>query len=298
MNRWSQALLVLVLLSLPGSGWALLPPVRGLARAGDTVAIALGGQPHLTRQTLTVTLTPAYGLPLTYKPNDPHIRAVVTLYADPLSSLLLGTHPPGGTTAAPAATSAPAVAAPLQEADRTETWLYLDLPETVPAGPLTVLVMGPKGAVTAQPVTIEIVSGAGQSVPRQEASATPGAQASARRLALLEQAEHYTVRFAGTVVPHTIQVELFRTAGIGTPLVVNSQGDWKNLAWSDDGGKLRVVLTPTTGQTLAALGAFTFHVAGGVSGLQVASVAAYDRQGARLRDVVALIEGGRTEPKK
>src|SRR3989344_3311080 len=60
-----------------------------IARAGDTVALAAGWKHYFSRDNITVTVTPSSGSPVVYPPNDPAVRAVINLYPDPLSSLLV-----------------------------------------------------------------------------------------------------------------------------------------------------------------------------------------------------------------
>src|ERR671934_2192696 len=93
-----------------------------------------------------------------------------------------------------------------------------------------------------------------------------------------------TVSIGGSPLPHSLQIVLAYERDSGRPVVVNPRPAAKNVAWSDDGGMLRVLITPTSGRTLTDADDYTFHVEGGVRGLHVVAVTAYDVDGLRLTD--------------
>lgn len=84
-----ESILVLMLSALVLGGCVGSQAFHEVARAGDTVAIAAGWKQNFTRQNITVTITPSVGNPIVYAPNDPAVRAVVNLYPDPVSSLVV-----------------------------------------------------------------------------------------------------------------------------------------------------------------------------------------------------------------
>ncbi len=261
-----------------------------VARAGDTVLLAVGWKKDITRQNITVTITPSSGSPIVLQPNDPLVRGIVHLYPDPVSRLVVGTE-----TQQALGTDANVYGQMInnqitsQDRDWFNTAISLDLPTSLPTGTTTIEVTGPQGSVTIQPDTLEILPGTGSPIGLLETTYTSDPLAAGKILGSLERAAHYTVTFSGTIVPRSIQVELLRTAGIGVPWVVNPRGDLKNLVWADDGGKIKVIVTPTTNETPAQFSYFKFYVTGGVTGLQVSSVKAYDSNGNRIMDVAATI---------
>jgi hypothetical protein len=178
-----------------------------------------------------------------------------------------------------------------QDKDWMETTIFLDLPATVPVGSATIEITGPTGPVTPTPIGLEILPGAGSPNP----FAGPSGNLTAEQVATLERADAYTITFTtftGSPVPHAIQLELSHTSGVGTPWVVNPRGDLKNVAWTDTGSTLRVVLTPANGQTLQQMAHFKFYVAGGITGLTVSigSPKAYDINGNPISGVTAVIQ--------
>jgi hypothetical protein len=272
-------------LSLGTAGCIGLQTFPPAVRSGDTVALPVGWNTDLSRQTLTVTIAPSAGDPVTYEPGDPRVRAVVRLYPDPLSRLVVGTEIAQG-LGVNAHTHGARLAEQITGADREwwQTTVVLDLPPALPPGPAVVTLAGPSGSITSQPLRLEILPGLGGPT----ALGLDPAE-TAELLTTLERAEHVTVTFSGPTVPYSIHAELLRTPGVGTPWVANPRGDLKNVAWSDDGTRLRVVLTPAHGRTPADLSHFRFYVAGGVTGLRVLSVKAYDITGQPIVGLSATI---------
>jgi len=235
------------------------------ARAGDTVAISLGPQEALSRRDLTVTITPATGGTLTYDASDPILRAVVTLFPDPVSRVAVeAARRPAGDGDGPAAAT-----------DGSQTVVYLALPDTLPIGVATVRITGPEGRTFA-PVAVDVLPAA---APTGQGSRGGGA---VEALAAFERTEHHTISFAGPSAFHSAQVALAYEAGAERPVVVNPRPAVKNVAWFDDGSVLRVLLTPTDGRTPVTVDDFTFYVAGTVGELRVIGVSAYDVSGARI----------------
>lgn len=259
-------------------------------RAGETIGLPLGWQHELSRETLTVTITPASGLPVIYEPNHPNVRGLVNAYPDPVSRLRVGAH-----THQDLGVEAEVYEQKLheqvtnQEQDWWETTLFVDLPDSLPEGPASVTVSGPQGLLTPESLQLEILAGSGSPSDPLDHLVPSEPQMQASFVEAMERAQHFTVTFSGPSVPHCIQLDLFRDAGIGTPWVINPRGDLKNVTWGDDGGKLRVLLTPPNGQTPGHVSHFKFYVAGGVSGLQVAALKAYDQAGNVMSDVLAQI---------
>ncbi|MDH5570794.1 MAG: hypothetical protein OEY89_03450, partial [Gammaproteobacteria bacterium] len=58
-------------------------------RAGDTAAVAAGWKHNFSRDNITVTITPSVGEPIVYLPGNSAVRAVVNMYPDPLSSMVV-----------------------------------------------------------------------------------------------------------------------------------------------------------------------------------------------------------------
>lgn len=285
----AKRFVVPLLLCLGVAGCAATQSFPPAARPGDTIALAVGWNKSLTRQATTITLTPSVGAPITYGPSDPRLRAVLRLYPDPVSRLVIGTETQQALSVNAASHGGKLLEQVTgQDKDWWMTVVALDLPASLPPGPAAITITGPEGPVTPQPILVEILPQIGTPASLAGSGLAPGDTADL--LASLERAEHATLTFSGSVVPHAIQLEITRTAGVGKSWVVNPRGDLKNLSWSDDGTTLRIMLTPTHGQTLADLSQFKVYIAGGVTGLQVKSLKACDSRGNRLPGIVAEIQ--------
>lgn len=272
------------------------------ARAGDTVALATGWNLPVNRDNLTVQFTDVNGMVVTYNPGDEGIRAVVQLYPDPISKLMVeyATGQTNGIGALNGQTVGQYVDSGYtnHDADWNQTVVYVDLPTTLAPGLASIVLSGPNGILTngsmsgegsqtpISPIKVNVISGTGISNPLNSQGGGNGAS-----LPLMERQGYYTVTFSGPTIPDSIQMNLNHPTGTAKPWVVNPRGDLKNVAWRDDGAtNLRVVLTTSHGEPLADIKHFKFYVASGVplAGLlTIASVVAYDSSGNPVPDVVA-----------
>lgn len=278
---------LLALLLLLG-GCAGVQTFPNAARAGDTVALAAGWQQDFARQELSVTITDAGGLVVVYPPGDPAVRAVVNLHPDPLASILVSERT--GQDLTPfARTYADMVNINFTggDLDWWQTTVFVDLPPGLATGPASVTLDNGQGAGASS--TLEIIAGAGS--PAVFDAELNGAL-QPYQLAALERVAHYAVRFTGAELPYAIQVDLEHDpdaglGGNGRAHVVNPRGDIKNVAWTDDGENLRVLLTPARTGAIGAFSDFKFYVAGGVTNLALVEVQAFDADGNPLPGITA-----------
>lgn len=262
------------------SGCAGVQTFPQMARAGDTVALAAGWQRDFAREQLTVTITDAEGVETVYPPGAPALRAVVNLYPDPLSSLLMSDQT--GQDLTPfARTYADMVNINFTGGDQDwwQTTVFIDLPPGLATGPATVTIDNGLGSNAVS--TLEIIAGDGMPAIFDAELNGP---LQPYQLAALERVVHYTVHFSGTTLPHAIQLDLAHDpdvtlGGNGRVHVVNPRGDLKSLAWSGDGDSLRVLLMPVREDMLRSFADFKFYVAGGVSGLAPLALQAFDAEG-------------------
>ena len=263
------------------------------ARSGDTVALTLGWNPELTKDQLTVTITPSSGGPVVYLPGDSAIRALVNLYPDPLSRLIIERE--AGTPTDDGWLFGVLMENTVTGADKdfSQKVLIMDLPPGILAGPATVSFASTGGEVIS-PLTVEILPGTGA---RHEFQVQEGLQPMlGEQVDLAERAPHYTISFSGTEVPHAIQIDLTHdpdqsSGGSGKPYVVGSRGsDVKSAIWSDDGSNLKVILLPT-GTAITDFVNFKFYVAGGIENLQqvLGGVKAFDSFGNEVTGVSATV---------
>lgn len=297
----------LLFLSLLGglAGCAGTQTFGTAARAGDTVTLAVGWLTNLKRQNLSVTVTPSSGPAITNVP----VRAVINLYPDPSSGLIVGTQ-----TKQNLGNNDQFTGDRInwfltnRDAEWMQSTILLDLPPpaSLPPGNATITVVDSAGA-TIRPIAITVLPGTGSSdlfhvvhpfypgiYDFDLLSGYPGAFKS------LEHAARYLVKIASykvngvDVIPHALQVEFTRTAGVGKPWVVNPRGDIKSVFWSDDGTNLKVMVMPTNGKTLlpdeGGLINQKFYIAGGITGLSQPTVKAYDINGNLMTGISATVE--------
>jgi hypothetical protein len=278
-----------------------------IARPGDTVALAVGRQ-NLFHENLTVTITPSSGPSVTYSPNDSRVRGIINLYPDPSSGLVVGS-----STNQDLGNNDNGIGSAIQnlvtrDSEWWQTMILLDLPSTLPIGSATVSFVDSAGARIG-PATVQVLSGTGNS-NLFNVYLSPGGGGSTDflsnypgGLSSMETSARYKVTFntylnanGAEVIPHSLQVEFTRTPGVGVPYVVNPRDDIKNVVWTDDGTNLKVMVTPTNGQTLSRLGKtgnmprFRFYIAGGITGLTQTNLKAYDVNGNPMSGVTANIQ--------
>lgn len=264
------------------------------ARPGETVALAVGWQKKLSRQNVTVTITPSSGSPVTYPPNDPKVRAIVNMYPDPASRAVVGTMTGQDLGYCADACTGAMIKTLSNDNDWWQTVMMLDLPSTFPTGAATVSITDSAGAVI-KPINIDILPGTSTSnlfeVYNNWGSQTKLMQYWPNLLRSMERADRYTVTFAGSgSIPHSIQIEFTHTSGVGVTWVVNPRGDIKNVIWTDDGTRIKVLLTPAAGETLGQMLDYKFYIAGGISGLTQTNLQAYDVNGNPIAGITANVQ--------
>ena len=92
------------------------------------------------------------------------------------------------------------------------------------------------------------------------------------QLCSLARASYYLVIFAGSTLPHAIQLDLSYDpgaglGGVGKPYSVNPISGMKNISWTDDGNSMRVILMPSEDNLVSEFSDFRFYVAGGIQNL-------------------------------
>jgi hypothetical protein len=289
-------LLTAMALSVVGCGGAA--PLNSAYRAGDTVTLAAGWRQSFDRSRLTVTVTGSDGVPIVYQPGDPAIRAIINLYPDPLSYLVVGTRTGLNTNYNFGSTYGGMINYNITnyDPDWWQTSVFVDLPSTLPVGTANISLQSDSGE-SYGPIPVEIV--AGQGSPSTFKALGLGKMSPAQ-LQSMERAPKYTVSFSGgSTLAAALQVDLTHdpssaVGGVGIPFVVNPRGEMKNISWTDDGTHLRVILL-TSGDgtsndpylTSYQWKYFKFYVTGGITNLVVTSVKAYDSAGNPISGVTA-----------
>ena len=289
-------LLVIAAISVVGCGGNA--PLNSAYRAGDTVALAAGWRQSFDRSSLTVTVTGSDGVPIVYQPGDPAIRAIINLYPDPLSYLVVGTRTGLNTNYNYGSTYGSMINYSFTnyDPDWWQTSVFVDLPSTLPVGTAKIT-LNSAGGEKYGPISVQIVDGQGSP---STFSAQGNGNMSPAQLQSMERAPNYTVNFSGgSTLPGALQVDLTHdpassVGGVGIPFVVNPRGEMKNISWTDDGTHLRVILL-TSGDGTSKDPSFSdyqwkyfkFYVTGGITGLVVTSVKAYDSAGNPISGVTA-----------
>ncbi len=277
------------------SGCAGTQAFSGAVRAGDTVAVAVGWRQNLTKDNITVRITTGSpSNPVTqaeYGPGHAAIRAVINLYPDPVSSLVVSPRIDEDLTPY-ARTYAGVIDSSYTSYDKdwSQTVVYVDLPNTLPTGTARIWVSG-GGYADAPASVVEILPGLGSPISFNTEGATLGAD----HLRSMGRVPAQSVTFTGSTIPHALQVDLAHNpdrdnGGTGKAYVVNTRGDIKNIAWRDDGTSLRVIVTPTNAAPLTDLQDFKFYVTGGLGGLYITQVKAYDADGNVVTGITAELQ--------
>ena len=291
VSRLSIAGLLVVSWVLSGcSGVQTFP---NTVRAGETAALAAGWKHTFTTSNITVTITPSDGIPVVIPAGDPAIRGVVNLYPDPVSWLVVGTETGQSNGFNSGSTYGSILKSNFTGGDNDwwQTTVFVDIPPGLPAGPAVLDISNSSGETASS--TIQIVPGSG--VP-DEFDAELNGPLTPTQMAALGRADHFVVEFSGSVVPHAVQLDLLHdpdaaSGGVGEVHVANPRGDIKALSWTDDGTRLRVLLTATRDRGVESLTDFKFYVAGGITGLQLQSVdvLSFDANGNPLSGVTASV---------
>jgi len=290
LNMHTKPLIIVVGLLMLG-GCVGARTFHEMARAGDTVAVAAGRVKDFSRSNITVTITPSSGSPIVYPPNDPAVRAVVNLYPDPLSSLLVSMETQQDlTTSAQIYGNLVLNNIPNNEKDWWQTTVFVDLPTSLPTGTASIEISDPSGDYVYS--ELQIVDGVGTP---NTFDADVNGPLNTNELASMERVSHFTVGFNGATVPFGIQVDLSHSpdvdhGGSGRAYVVNPRGDLKNVTWSDTGTSMRVIISPARAQALSNIHDYKFYVAGGISNLAVQNVKAVDINGNSVSGVTATLE--------
>lgn len=273
------------------------------ARPGETIAMAVGWKQALTRNDLTVEITPQTGPLITYNPGDSRVRTLVQGYLDPVSKLIISdragvTYPDSGLQNNDKASGyddlSPSWAGYVRsqtgdENDWSDTIIFVDLPTTIAAGAASIRLLS-ANVQLATPIGIEVLPVAAGPRNHFGMSNYFGLGALIRSA---ERAPHYIVRFNGPagVIPHSIQADFARTlAASGNAWVTHPRGDIQSTMWSDTGSLIKVMLTPVKGTSVDRLTDFKFYVTGAVTSLTTNSIKAYDIAGNPLSGFSASIQ--------
>lgn len=271
---------------------------------GDTVAIAIGWKPDVSRGQAVIVIQDSVGTQ-TMPATDPSVRAWINLYPDPVSRVVVGRETAQNLGVSAFAWGMGIDGETENDKDWFETVVFLDLPPSISPGAASVDVQVDGVSILPQAVALTVLPLAAGTPHTFETSEWGPLRTD--QLRAMERANHHTVSFTGgSTLPAAIQLELTHdpdvdNGGAGQVYVIPPRGDIKSFNWSDSGTTLRVIITPAwlrTAEDQVADGVFyvetlkmyKFYIAGGITGLQITSVSAYDLDGNMIPDISAVLQ--------
>ena len=260
------------------------------ARAGDTIAIAVGMQSGFSKDNITITITPASGSQITIPASDPSIRAVINFYPDPISNMIVSREINENLTPSAITYAYTTGIMTNNDKDWYQTTVFLDLPETLTEGLTQIEVSN--GSIT-DSSTLDIISGTGIA-NSFSADFNDGLLLNENMLDSLSRTSHSTVNFSSSTIPHAIEINFTHdpdnsVGGSGRAFVVNPLGYRKNLHWSDDGINLKIIMIESKDGIIDNMTDYKFYVTGTVSNLQQNSITSYDINGNVVPDVTLTL---------
>jgi hypothetical protein len=278
MAKQTKLVVLFLLLSAIGAvGCTSSQTFTPAVRSGDTVQVTIGYRPGASRESTAVVIQDAAGTITRYEPGDSHIRTIVNLYPDPASVLLVG-HETGQDLGANAVNLGDyANFLTSNDMDWFMTTVYFDLPDPMAIGTALVSVETHGVSDNAAQIPLEIIGNGGAPYGFGVKEWDPGV---GERLDSLQRAEHYTARLVGLGAAYVaaMQVTFTHNPDVGVAYVANGRGDRRSVEWSDDGTRLKVMVSQAGQNTLIPKD-FKLVIAGGITGLEVAEVRLYDALG-------------------
>jgi len=264
------------------------------ARAGDTVAIPVGIQPTFNKDNITVTITPSSGVPIILSATNPSIRAIINLYPDPISNMIVSREINEDITPAASTYGYQTLIRANNDKDYYETTVFIDLPLSLPTGVATIKVSDNNSI--SHSATLNIIDGAGtaNTFDSDITGTSASFPLSEEMLDSLSRSTHTEVTFSAATIPNAIEIYFTHdpdstAGGNGKALVVNPLGYKKNLFWNDDGTNLKVILMGNKTDTVDDIKDYKFYVAGTATNLQLQTVNSFDVNGNALTGTNAIL---------
>lgn len=265
-----------------------------VARAGDTVLVAIGTNISLSRATVSVRITDGAGVVTQYPLGDARIRAAMNLYPDPVSNLMMGWFTNQNINSEEPAYGNDATILSNPKHDWREAMVFVDLPASMAVGPATIEVTTGNGTVKSS--TVEIVAGVG-SPHNFGFTEISNSGDSVQRFQSLERARFNRVYLKlGPQTPaQAVQITLTHApdmdhGGAGRVFVTHARPDLMSLNWHDDGTTLRVIMSRAGAAPATATQKpmFSFYVAGGIKDLTPVAAVAVDATGTPLANTPTI----------
>lgn len=269
------------------------------AMAGDTVAVPVGMQPTFNKENITVTITPSAGNPVILNASDPAIRAIVNLYPDPVSSMIISREINTDLTAGATGYADTTIAQSNGDEDWYQTTVFVDIPMLLddnspfPIG-LTQIDVDDGNGIS-HSMTLDIISGTGtvNSFLADIIGFPAPLSLNSGMLDSLARVPHTVVFVESTgAIPTAVELNFTHDAdetvgGTGKAFVVNPTGYRKALSWSDDGVNLKVILIESRTGSINDMKDFKIYITGTATNLQLTSVTGYDNNGDIANGVIS-----------
>lgn len=306
LSRSSTAFLLLTIAVVMMSGCTGLQTFSQAAHPGETIVMAIHRQ-DIRKGQATIIIEDSTGYSQSFTGLDPRVRGWINVYPDPVSLLLVGRETTQGMGSNASAFGWALEDQTNSEKDIYETNVFMDLPTDLASGIATIDVLYQGVSILPQPIQVDVLEGTGSPHPFDINEQSGGLTTSQFRN--MERGKHYTVTFSGNEVPEAIELDFIHdpdreNGGAGQAYVVNPRGDIKNIAWTDTGAAMKVIIMSAWHKTAEDIAVevnyppvvnspdferFKFYVAGDISGLQLTGLNAYDSNGNSISGVNANV---------
>jgi len=282
--------LSIVTIGLMQSGCTSVKTFTSSARAGDTIMATYKLYSlKSTRDNTKISIEDANNVVTTYYPGDERIRAILNLYPDPISYLVVATETSSNIRNSETQLGSHADSGSHGTRDWYQTMAFIDMPNTIAPGIATITINSNDYIKTTQ---VNIIEGVGEKHEFIE-DINPAGPTHDERLQSLERAPYSSVKISGenSINVHAVDITFthnadFENGGQGKAHVVSPRGDIGSINWHDTGTELHVVVTPAHDQILNPRANLQFYVAGGLTGLKIQNAIAYDVAGDVVPDIV------------
>ena len=283
IKTMAQIFLIICAVTFILSSCTSVNTFNSTARAGDTIAATFEvGSYMATRENTIIRIKDANNVETTYYPEDTQVRAIIKMYPDPISYLVVATETGNNIRNNETLMGSYADSAAGGGRDWFQTVAFIDMPSTMAPGIATITLDSNEYLASTK---VNIISGIGQKHTFVE-KINPSGPTPDERLQGLERSPHSTVSISGSNNAAVVAADLtfshdadIDNGGQGKAHVVAPRGDIASLNWFDTGTQLRVLVTPTNDLIKGPKKNLKFYIAGGLTGLALQNATAYDING-------------------
>ncbi len=175
------------------------------ARAGDTIAIPVGMKASFNKDNIAINITPSVGAPIILGATDPSIRAVINLYPDPISNMIVSREINTDITPFASTYGHQTLLRANNDKDYYETTVFLDLPSSLPVGLTNIEV---SDGTISHNSTLDVIEGNGSAntFDSDIDRTSSGFSLTDIMLDTLSRSSHTEVSFTSSTLPHAIEI--------------------------------------------------------------------------------------------